>query len=310
MKNSAMLCAFRLLRQRPTLLLLMLPAQAVSLISLAFMPDFSAVLNFGAMMDNAAMLSFQATNLLYTLASSLASLVAFTGLFVLIPPAMELLSDGAAGRGTGAGWYGRGIRRHWWKPVVTGMIKNAVLGAFALLLYVALILVVVVLVATNAASLSGVSPTSLLNNIAPAATIAGVFFGVAIAAVSLFVESFFGLFLPALADRSFGAAFRLMFGRAGLRKLPKLLGGTLLIGLASFLPVALAGTAHTLIHGVPAGNLGLISAILRFFGSAPGIMSLLLSSVIGVLQVPFQFCVHQQVRDGEAQALPAGVGQE
>lgn len=306
MNNSAMLRAFGMLRKRPVLILLILPMHAVSLLSLAFLPDLTKLLDFNALTSGSAMLSMQASSIVSSLVSSLASVISFAGLFVLLPPAVELMADGAAGAETAPGWYGRGLRRHWWKPVVVSLITGAILGAIVFVLYIAMIFLIIIVMIPFMGSLSwyGSSPSasgaeSALSGAMPAITAVAVIFGLFIAAISLLIQSFFGLFLPALADRGFGGAFRLMFSRKGLRKFPRMLGGMALISLVSGLIVTTLGALRILIVGIPEGQLGPVIALWDFIRSAPGILGMLLVSVIGLLQYPFQFGVYQMVKDEE-----------
>jgi hypothetical protein len=296
MENSAMLRAFRMLRQRPVLLLLILPIHAVSLLGLAFMPDMSGLMNLDALAESSAYMSFQMNNVAYMLVNSLLSLVSLAGLFVLLPPAMELMADDAAGRETAPGWYTRGMKKHWWKPIAVNMILGCIVGVIALIVYIALLVLAVIvmipLLGLTSPDFGSAQGMELSGGAVLAVVVVIIFIVLVISAIVTFIQSLFALFLPALADRGFGEAFRLMFSRKGMRMLPRLFGGYLLIGAASTLIVCTFAAGYVLLVGVPEGELGPLVALMDFLKSGAGIFSLLLASVIGIIQYPFQFAVY------------------
>lgn len=308
MNNGAMYRAFQMIRKKPVILLLLLPIHAVSLLTFTFMPDFSQMLNSINSLDSSAMMSFQMKNMLYVLASSMISLISLAGLFVLMPPAMELLSDGAAGRETGNGWYSRGLRKHWWKPVVVNLITGAIMGVIMIILYIAIAVILGIFIGIWSGARYGGNDANIdlndfLGGIMPAMLAGGVIFGSVLFVVTLLFRSFFALFLPALADRGFGEAFKLMFSRKGLRKFPRVLGGFLVINLVSGLIVTTFGAGHILLAGIPSGPFGPLVAILNFLRSWTGAFALLLGSVISIMQFPFQFSVYQTIKDEETAAM-------
>lgn len=303
MKKSAMLQALQALQKKPILILLILPIQVVSLISLAFLPDFSSLMNLNSLTSgsSSALVAFQASDMIYLLVNSFASLVSLAGMFVLIPPAIELLRDCAAGVETPAGWYARGLRKHWWKPIVSGLISGAIMFAFAFVLYI--VLVVVMMVGSVGLAIGSSAVTLSTNSIMPIAVIVGVVFGLIIAVIMLVIEAFFALFLPALADRGFGESFKLLFSRKGLRKLPKLFGGLLLIALIPGILNAALMAGYLLIKGIPGDAMGLMTVLMNYMHSWPFILGMLFSGLARVVVYPFQFSVFQQVKDEEAAAL-------
>lgn len=290
MENSAMLRAFQMLRKKPILLLLLLPMQAVQVLILPFMPDFSTMLNYTSFAQS-SFNSYMLSNVVFMLASSMASIVSLAGMFLLLPQAMELMSDGSAGRETAPGWYARGLRRHWWKPVVSSMIISAISGAvvmcFYLLMLVASIVLLVPLINAGHGQLEGGALAAVI-----AAAAAMVFL---LVLISLVLQAFFAPLLPALAEKKFGDAFKLVFSRKALRQLPRILGGYLLISFVSGLAVCAAGALYVIIAGVPEGPTGPLLAIMGFLRSGAGVISLLLSAVIGVILVPFQFAVYRKI---------------
>jgi hypothetical protein len=309
MKKSAMMQAFQTLQKKPLLLLLILPIQAVSILSLIFMPDYSKLLSMNnlAYYSNEVSTSLQMSYIIFLLATSVTSLITLIGTFVLLPPAMELLRDGAADVESTAGWYMRGLRKHWWKPIVSSLIVSCILGVIVFVLYIVLVVVMMIAMSAMAsgfaASGSYSSVDGALNSIMPVAFGIGIVFGLIIAGISLVIQSVFALFLPALADRGFGESFKLLFSKRGFRKLPKLFGGLLLIYLVPAILNCAIFAAYILIKGIPNDAMGFLTLILSYVRSWPGILGMLLSAIAQAVVYPFQFCVFQQVKDEEATAL-------
>jgi hypothetical protein len=314
MDNSAMFRAFRMLRKKPILLLLLLPVNLISILSIVFMPDISSYLDFNALMNNpnAMLTTMQVTNMVSTLVSSVVSLVSLACIFLLLPPAMELMRDGAEGRETQAGWYSRGLRSHWWKPVVNGLVAQGIVGALAVGVSVVLaIVMMVVMMPLMSANMGTIDPSmppdnivnGMMGNILPVSIAIGIVTALVLGALEIIIRSFLGLLLPALVDRPFGQAFKLMFSRRGLRKFPKLLGGLLLIQLVPGLFYTALGAGYFLIAGIPGEPMGLVTLLFDFMRSWAGILGMLLVYVFKSITYPFEFCVYQQVLD-EEQATP------
>lgn len=317
MKKSAMLQAFQVLRKKPMVLLLLLPLPivtvAVSAISLYTMPDMSKMFDMNYMMEYTNTLdrsgSMMMMNIISLLASSVSSILAVISAFVLVPPAMELLSDGAAGMETSRGWYMRGLRQHWWKPFVDGAITEGIYAILAIPLAVVLFIVIMAVTTgmafgSFASDSNGIIEAGSLdmfetNMMATMFVILGAFMLI-LYGVLWILKSVFGVFLPALADRKFGDAFKLLFSKKGFRKLPKMLGGQLLLGLVPGLFYILLGAAYILITGIPEGPMGILIAMINFMKSWAGILGMLFGVLFIVLTYAFRFCVYQQIKDEES----------
>lgn len=290
MEDSAMLRAFQMLRKKPILLLLILPMQAVSILALPFMPDFSAILDYSSIGRN-SINSYMLSNMMFMFVSSLSSIISLAGMFLLLPQAMELMGDCSAGRDTASGWYARGLRRHWWKPVVTSLITGAIAGAVILCFYLVMLVVFIALLVPLLNAGNG----ALEGGALAAVIVAGAAMIFILSLLSLALQAFFAPLLPALTEKNFGDAFKLVFSRKALRQLPRLVGGYLLVAFVSGLAVCAAGALWVIIAGVPEGPTGPILAMMDFIRSGAGVFSLLLSSVIGVILYPFQFAVYRKI---------------
>lgn len=314
MKKSAMLQAFQALGRKPMLFLLLLPVQLVGVLAALCMPDVSKMLDW----NNLAYMDMQYVrvmeyNVLIMLVNSLSFIVGLGSIFLLVPPAVELLRDGAAGIETKPGWYTRGIASHWWKPVVTSLITGA---AYAIVS----IPVIVAMMASffmRSFSFAGdpnlyispyMPPNEAINEIMgkymPGMLGQFAVFCAVIGVLSLIVYSMLGMMLPALADRKFGAAFKLMFSRKGFRNLPRMAGGLLLLNVVPLAVYIALGALYFLMNGWPQDFFGYLTGLFGFMKSWEGILGLLLMAVFPVLTYAFQFSVYQQVADEERAALP------
>ena len=319
MKKSAMALAFQTLRRKPMVLLLLLPVPIISVIvsaiSLQTLPDLNKMLDMNYLMNYASGMettqSMMISNMISMLVSSVSMILSLCSLFLLVPAAMEMLADGAAGRETAPGWFTRGMRRHWWKPITDSSITGGIFAVLFIPLYIVFIILVSLAVTgmtmgtiTNYSDSSSLdSINGIMSGIVTPLLIAVIVFAGIVYVLELLVSSVFGLFLPALADRGFGEAFKLLFSKKGFRKLPRMLGGKALITLVpGFIYTALYAV-YLLITGLPADVMGYLINFLSFMKSWAGILGLLLMSIIGILVYPFRFGVHQLIRDEEA-SLP------
>ncbi len=316
MKKSAMVLAFQTLRRKPMVLLLLLPVPVISVIvsavSLQALPDLSKMMDMDYLMNYAsgmnATQNMMITNMISMLVSSVSAILSLCSAFLLVPAAMELLADGAAGRETSPGWFTRGMRRHWWKPITDSAITGGIFAVLFIPLYIVFI-VLVTFAATGLTmgSISNYGDSSsldslngIMSGIMTPIFVGAIVFGGIVYVLELLVSSIFGLFLPALADRGFGDAFKLLFSKKGFRKLPRMLGGKALITLVPGFIYAVLYVAYLLITGLPADTMGYLINILSFMKSWAGILGLLLISIMGILIYPFRFGVHQLLRDEEA----------
>jgi hypothetical protein len=131
-----------------------------------------------------------------------------------------------------------------------------------------------------------------------------VIFYAIIGVLALFVYSMLGMMLPALADRKFGAAFKLMFSAKGFRNLPRMAGGLLLLYIVPLAIYAGLGALYFLLNGWPRDFFGCFTGIFGFMKSWEGILGLLITAFFPVIAYAFKFCVYQQVAGEEMAALP------
>lgn len=307
MGGSSFLNAFRLLGRKPVLLLLLLPLQlAVPLLNkLISVPE--AALGMEYYSPYAATDAFMASamsQMAYALGILLLMvLVLLLAGFLLIPPAMELLHDGAQGKDTPGGWYGRGLRKHWWKPVTLGAIETGILTILGVILYFVMIFGVL-MAAPDLMSTAG--DYDFDNNLSAA-------FGVLAAAAipiliflffMLVIVCFFAMLLPATADRGFGASFRVLFAKAGFVRLLKTIGVYFLVGLFSsainllFIIGYLFFSGSLSSPGEWANTLTSYSESWTAFGA-----SAVLSFTM-LFKYAYIFCVFQEIKNKEAAALP------
>lgn len=311
MKKSAMLQAFRALGRKPLLFLLILPISFSSVLYVCFMPNMTKLLDLNSLANGMDYYPVQlvAEEIRSLIVGSFASLLALAGIFLLLPPAVELLRDGAAGAGTPQGWFARGIVNHWWKPITTGALTGA---AYFI---VSLPVIVVMAVSLIMNTITGSINTDIMNapNLSPADALNGAMgglmpamlrqlaiYGAIIGIIALVVYSLFGLMLPALADRKFGAAFRLMFGRKGFRNLPRMAGGLFLLYIIPEAIFVGLGALYLVSVGMPKDYLGWMTALLSFFKSWEGILGLVISAFFPMITYAFKFCVYQQIKEEEA----------
>ncbi len=312
-----MALAFQTFRRKPMVLLLLLPVPVISVIlqaiNLQFLPDLSKLLDVNYLLENSARMEttqqMMITNMVSMLVSSLSLILSLCFVVLLVPATMELLADGAAGVETAPGWFTRGLRRHWWKPITDSAITDGIFIVLFIPLYIVFIVVGVAVsgVAAGAAGSMGGMPVpdtadGIMSSILAPILLMALIFAVIVFVLRLLVYSVFGLFLPAMADRGFGQAFRLMFSKKGFRKLPRMLGGQALILLLPGLVYVVLFAAYLLISGLPVDAQGYLIGILNFMKSWAGILGLLLVSIMGILIYPFRFAVYQLVRDEEAAA--------
>ena len=298
MKRSALARAFQLLNHKPMLLLLYLPVQAVILLGLKFlMPTMGDI--------NAALLSPEVM-IPYLLYYPLAILLSLGSLLLLLPPSMELLSDGAAGLDTPPGWYKRGLKRHWWKPFAVYGIQQAVVFIIIIAFYVIEAFLMFFLFTFLAAG-SGLpdSATPSLAAMLPILIILGLSV-LLMTAVLYVVLSAFSLLLPASADLSFGKAWKVTFTK-GWKKLPRLTGVYLLTNAVSMVFLLGLGAGYAFMSGrldeiiaikdIMETVYAAITLFSGYFSSWTGYFCLLITSASALFLLAYQFCVYQELKD-------------
>lgn len=293
MRKSSLINAFTLLSRKPFLLLLLLPMQAALPLALKFTvkpsllstPD--AIINFLLVM-----LACYGVILLFQLIGSI----------FLVPPSMELLQDGAAGTETEPGWYGRGLKGHWWKPVTLGTITfsiNFVIGIFInVLMTIVSLIAMIPLGFLSSISASADTPDSI-GGLTLAMMLATMIPYVIMAVVKLLAAGYSSLLLPALADRSFGSAFKAVFSKRGFIKVMKLFGVMLLLDFLSVFVVAAFGAAYIMLAGVPSSFETALYALLSFAGSWTYLFVMLLVSLLGLYKYSYSFCLFSEIKKEE-----------
>lgn len=310
-----MLQAFQALGRKPLVILLILPIALVKLLSILLMPDMSKLLDMNSLMSNSDAMAGQAmaANFASLTANSLSSVLAIACFFLLLPPAVELLMDGAAGTETQRGWYLRGLVSHWWKPVTSSALTGAayiVVSLPAIIAMVVGIFVNTLARSTDMLELPDIaSPNDAVNSMMGTVMLPLLkqiaIYGVIIGIIALAVYSILGMMLPALADRKFGAAFKLMFSKRGFRNLPRMAGGLLILYIVPVVALAGLGALYILPAGLPKVYLGWMSAMLGFIKSWEYILIMLISALCVVLGYAFKFCVFRQVKEEEIAAAAA-----
>jgi hypothetical protein len=310
MKKSAMSQAFKALGRKPLVFLLILPVPLAGILHVCFMPDLSKLMDLNNAVYNMEYypdFQFFADQMRSIVVGSLASVISLAGIFLLLPPAVELLRDGAAGTETPRGWFARGIVNHWWKPAVTSVIT----GAAYFVVSIPAAIVMCVSIFMRSFTLTGdfyfssyMSPNdavnTVMNTLFPDLLWQIVIFGAVFGVLALVAYSLFGLMLPALADRKFGAAFKLMFGRKGFRNLPRMAGGLLLLYVVPQAVFVGFGALYVMTAGVPGDYMGWILALYSFIRSWAGLLAFVISALFIVLTYAFKFCVYQQIKEEEA----------
>lgn len=290
MSKGSLANAYKVLGRKPILILLLLPLQAVSTLISKIVPGASA---------NPTMIPAGWEYLL-------AILIVYGGLFLLstlrqillLPPAMVLLQDGAAGQDTPPGWYSLGLKKHWWKPIALGAMELSIQIILIVVFYILLFIFVFIFIGILAAGIDNLlsspepTPITLLSFLIPC---------VPFTLVLIYVNSFFSLMLPALADRSFGAAFKLAFSKRGMKKIIKLAGVQLLIGFVSFCIYFAFGFGYVLLSGsMPDSFTGAMEAFSTFGSTWTGYFAVLLISLPSLYLYAYQFCLMEEVRKEEA----------
>jgi hypothetical protein len=311
MGSSSFLNAFRLIKRKPVLLLLLLPLQlAVPLIGrvvpLNLPADVGNVSSTTQMMNS--MMGFYGD--IFGMMGILLLLYVLAGVF-LIPPAMELLHEGAQGAEAPSGWYGRGLVKHWWKPVAIGAIEVAITAIVSILFYIVLAIIVFAAVPQlgSLTGMQGLSESDLYTMasslVVPVLVLMAVFM-----LVYHLLLSFFAMLMAATADRSFGDAFRALFSGFGFKKVMKVYGVYLLAQIVSGLVLAAFAAAYILLSGHISSREGFQTSLASFLGSWTYYFAIALASFTILFKSGYIFSVFQEIKNREAPAsapaLPAG----
>ena len=231
MSGNSFLNAFKVLAKKPMALLLLFPIHAFTPLLLLLLPLLNQVKPIS---DDAIAAIVMAVLLLAFL---LAVLFALARSVLLVSPAMELLRDGAAGVETPAGWFLRGIKKHWWKRGILACAEYSIsmLLSFAMQFVTMIPMAIIMIPMTGAA---GSGSFGLLITIIVLMYALLILISIVSALVMYVVESLSAFMLVAFADRSFISSFRAIFGKTGRKKFYKLLGGRFVISLLAAILIA------------------------------------------------------------------------
>lgn len=302
MGSSSFLNAFRLIKRKPVLLLLLLPLQLAMPLVSRLMP-LNVPNTAGDFADSAGAMSgvLNVYSSMFGMIGIILLLYILAGIF-LIPPAMELLHDGAQDSQSSSGWYGRAMAKHWWKPVSIGAIEVAILFVF----YIFFVIIFAIIAVASAgqglgsAMLNGdeAGLTSMVSMAIPILIIAFIFLMV----VQL-VISFFAMMLPATADRGFGESFKALFSGNGFKKVMKVFGVYLLTDIINVLIIVLFAVAYMLLSGSFTSEAGIQGSYLAFLESWTYYFAAALASFIVLFKYGYVFSVFQEIKNREAQAI-------
>jgi hypothetical protein len=300
MGSSSFLNALRTLRRKPMLLLLLMPLHfATPLVGkLLHAPiittDSSAISSVSGMMNLLA----DVMPYILGICGSILLLYLVAGFF-LVPPALELLQDGAAGAETPAGWYGRGLKKYWWKPVSLGILEVVFCG----------LLVMIFSIFISFIQLAGSPGMSSIGSFAFDSPLGILMLAVALilAFILYFIISAFALLLPAVADRDFNDAFRAVFSGFGLKKTMKVFGAFLLADIVSFAFYFIFEIGFILLNGPKESLADLSAAMALFSASWTSYCASVLMSFSILFKYAFVFSVFREIKGREQQAEASGL---
>jgi hypothetical protein len=286
--------AFIVLRRKPAVLLLLFPVQAFAPFFLLLIPLLEESPNDDITAFMKLMLTFGALAVIF--------IVALARAVLLVPPAVELLHDGAAGAATPPGWFSRGIRRHWWKRLSIAAAEWSLTAAVNLIVQLILSFLMPLAAALMILPFAGdESAAELTAGVGFILLLAFCALGFVLFLFQFVVECFGAYLLPALADRGFAAAFRAVFGRLGAGRLAKLVGGRFLVGMAKCVALFVCMSAYILMIGFGSHAVAYSGfADLAILAVALSIC-LFVTSCLSVYRNAFEFCVFQEVAAEEKQ---------
>jgi hypothetical protein len=282
MGSSSFLNAFRMLGRRPVLLLLLLPIHvALPLLNRQMLqPILQDIVNSGSIQNFIALFNYLGVLLLLSLAAAI----------FLVPPALELLHGEAEGATDQAGWYGRGIRKHGWKPLALGAVEIVIFTVLSLL-FVLLVQGIFPDLVQNGFSVT--SQSQVLE--AFIVLILGLFFIL----VLYYIACIFAFLLPAMVDRSFDEAAKAVLKGSGLRKSFKVYGVFLLTEIVSLLVTIAAGIGYVLLTSMPSSFYDFLTIYSDFSATWVGFGVSVLVSFTIAFKYPYVFSVFQEIKNKE-----------
>lgn len=297
MTRSSLANAFIVLARKPFVLLLLFPFEAFFPLCLLLQPSFTVTFDDTLTFPRLMLILGVFTVIL---------LLRLLKAVVLLPPAAELLSDGAAGRATPPGWFLRGLQLHWWKRLPLALIE----WASWVVLYVFFQVVIMFVMSFAMLALVPVFAMSQgLGANGPSAAVLLLLFAViligcgAITLAQFAVETLGAYLYPALVGKRFGEAFKAVFSRRGMRLLPKFAGGRLLVAFVRWAFVF----AVAVVHSMLTAGLGITDMSgfgqTALFAALMG-LCLFVSSYLSVYRHAFEFCVFREADGGGGQAKP------
>jgi hypothetical protein len=284
--------AFRILRRKPMLLLLLLPLHAAVPLAAKLLPAAGTSLseytitNFTDLMNYAiGLLPYFACLLGIVLLMYLAAGLLF------VPPAMELLKDGADDLETPRGWYGRGMKKFWWKPAVLGTVEVAACGLLAVIFLVFIELIQFL----GDPGLSYLNPFALLSP----EGIAMIALASVLCAAVYCVLCLFALLLPAAANGSLDAAFGAVFSKKGLKKALKVLCVFLLADMVSMAVYYMFEFGYILLGGYRTSVDNLFDLMNLYASSWTAYCATVTASFVILFKYAYVFSVFREIRDEE-----------
>lgn len=281
------------------ILLLLFPAQALAPFFLLVLPLFSA-----APADDAS------GYLKLLLALGIAALVAVVALaraVLLIPPAMELLHDGAAGAKSPPDWYWRGLGRHWWKRISMSVAEWSVSSAVSIVAQFVLNIAMTLLIIPFIPLMAIGDATFLAFYWVFILFVFSIFYLVFFV-FRFLLESLGAYLLAAMTDRNLPQSFATVFGRQGMRRLPKLLGGRFLVGAVSTVFQIIAWTCCFVAMGAATSNGPSIGIPVLLFTIFAACICIFIASCLSIYRNAFEFCVFQEIKNQESETLASDTG--
>ena len=278
--------AFRLISRRPVVLALVLPAQAAGLLLLKWLAPGMGDAVVGMAGDGFAALALGC-------GAGVAAL-ALLWLLVLQPAALQAMREAALGEET-KGWFGRGVRRHWHKPLAVSAFQGVL--QFCLWLIIGFFLVAL---GALQALAGGLMVAASAGSVAVYAVLAIVF-----VLATLLLAACCRLMLAQMTEKSFPDAMRATASH--LAWVWRMAAAQAVTMLAVVALVSAFGAAHGWLTGALPPMLGpqsadgrLLSAltvILSFVGSWTGFFALLAAALARVFLLAYAFVLVTRRRE-------------
>ncbi len=278
--------AFRLISRKPVVLALALPAKAAGLLLLKVLAPGMGDAVVGMAGDGFAALALGC-------GAGVAAL-SLLELLVLQPAALQALREAALGE-EAKGWFGRGVRRHWHKPLAVSAFQ----GVLQFCLWLTIGFFLVALGAMQALA-GGLMVAASAGSVAVYAVLATVF-----VLAALLLAAYCRLMLVQMTEMSFPDALRAAASRWAW--VWRMTAAQAVSALAVMAVVAAFGAAHGWLTGALPPLLGpqsaddrLLSAltvVLGFIGSWTGFFTLLAAALARVFLLAYAFVLATHGRE-------------